>query len=185
MTQFEYLSVLVSIILALGMSEVMISWARMIQRRDHVKFSLLHAFWTVFILFLMIQFWWGFWNSRLVDNWSLSLLLGVVIECTILVVIAILFTPDLSNRDEIDLEQVYFSNAKPFFLLASVMLVILSVTDSYLLNLSLFNAESVVRYIGAGAVLVVAFSDNRKVHYCFPFVGIALMAAFLINVIVI
>ena len=47
MTQFEYLSVLVSIILALGMSEVMISWARMIQRRDHVKFSLLHAFWTV------------------------------------------------------------------------------------------------------------------------------------------
>ena len=105
----------------------------------------------------------------------------MVIQCIILVVIAILFTPDRSIKGEIDLEQIYFSNAKPFFLLGSIMLIVLSVVDSYLLNFSLFSTESVVRYIGAGAVLIVAFSDNRKVHYSFPFVGIALMGAFLIS----
>ena len=134
MTQFEYLSVLVSIILALGMSEVMICWARIIQRRDQVQFSLLHAFWSVFVVFMIIQFWWGFWNGRNVENWSLLGLLGVVIQCTIMVVNAILLTPDRSFKDEVNLEQIYFDNAKPFFLLASIMLVCLSVTDSFVLG---------------------------------------------------
>jgi len=39
MSRFEYLSVLVSIVIAMGISEIRVSWGRLIQRRDRVEFS--------------------------------------------------------------------------------------------------------------------------------------------------
>ncbi|MBW2386077.1 MAG: hypothetical protein JRG92_20790 [Deltaproteobacteria bacterium] len=56
MSRFEYLSVLISIVIALGLNEVTKSWGRLLQDRRHVRFSLLHGFWSAFILLLMIQF---------------------------------------------------------------------------------------------------------------------------------
>jgi len=55
-SRFEYLSVLISIVIALGLNEVTKSWGRLLQDRRHVRFSLLHGFWSAFILLLMIQF---------------------------------------------------------------------------------------------------------------------------------
>ena len=85
MTRFEYLSVLVSIVIALGITEVTIGWGRLLQQRRRVRLSWLHAFWSLFTLFLMIQLWWGFWNFRTVERWSLAGLLAVVLEAITLV----------------------------------------------------------------------------------------------------
>ena len=80
MSRFEYLSVLISIVIALGITEVTISWGRLLQHRGRVRFSALHGFWSTFLLFIMIQFWWGFWNYRTVEDWSLTSLLIFVSE---------------------------------------------------------------------------------------------------------
>jgi hypothetical protein len=51
MTRFEYLSVLVSIVIALGISEVTVAWGRVLQQKVTTKIYWLHGFWSIFSLF--------------------------------------------------------------------------------------------------------------------------------------
>ena len=105
--------------MALGISEVTISWGRLIQNRHQVQFSLLHAFWSVFVLLLMIQFWWAFWNFRIIEDWSFAALMGPVLGAIALVLCALLLTPSRSLDPPINLEELYFAHSRPFFLLGA------------------------------------------------------------------
>ena len=179
--QFEYLTVLVSIILALGMSEVMICWDRIIQHRDRIHFSWLHAFWTVFVLFMMIQFWWGFWNFRIITQWLLIDLLGIVTQTTLLVVGAILLIPSRHFTEEVNLEQIYFDNCRPFFLVYGVMMSGLIINDSFILGTGLYTRENAVRLVASIVGILMGFCENRRIHQGFPIASIGLMAVFLLT----
>jgi hypothetical protein len=129
MSRFEYLSVLVSIVLALGVTEVTVSWGRALQNWANVKFSWLHAFWSVFVLVVIVQFWWGFWNYRDVENWPFAALLLVVAEALTLVLCAIVLSPSRSWSETVDLGAIYDRSARPFFLTGAVVMLLLCVTD--------------------------------------------------------
>lgn len=178
MTQFEYLSVLVSIVLALGISENLLCWVRLIQHRNTVRFSWLHGFWSVFVLILMMQFWWGFWNYRQVPDWSFLNLLNIVLEAMLVVVIAGLLTPGRQFAPDIDLEDLYFDNAKPLFLVATAMLVSLCIADTTLLQDSIFTTENLIRALGILLTLTLAFNGKKKVHYAMAIVAGLLLFLF-------
>ncbi len=114
MSRFEYLSVLISIVIALGITEVTISWGRLLQHRSRVRFSGLHVFWSTFLLFIMIQFWWGFWNYRTVDNWSLPTLLIFMSATIALVLCAIVLVPGRVISGDIDLEDLLLRERTAF-----------------------------------------------------------------------
>ncbi len=179
MSRFEYLSVLISIVIALGIAEVTISWGRLLQHRDRVRFSGLHAFWSTFILFLMIQYWWGFWNARTVDNWSLASLLIFVSATIALVLCAIVLVPGRVISGDINLEDLYYENARPFFLLAAVFLGLATVGDIFVLGVPIGHTENLVRFLGIGLATFVASSTDHRVHIGFPIVAVVFMAVFL------
>ena len=184
MTRFEYLTVLDSIVVALGITEVTFSWARLIQNRERVKFSGLHSFWSAFALLLMVQFWWSFWNYRVIEDWSLFWLMTVVLESIVLVICALMLTPSRSFTGEIDLEQHYYRNARPFFLFGAVLMVQLSVGDTLILGgLSVFHQENLVRGTGAVIAATLAWSSSRRLHRAFPYIASILFAIFLLNAI--
>jgi hypothetical protein len=179
MSQFEYLSVLISILIALGITEVTISWGRLLQHRSRVRFSGLHVFWATFLLFIMVQFWWGFWSYRTVDDWSLASLLIFVSEGIALVLCAIVLSPDRVTSGDIDLGDLYYENARPFFLLAAVFLALSTVGDTFVLGVPFVHTENVIRLVGIGLVTFVALSTDRRVHIGLPIVSVVLMAFFL------
>jgi len=179
MSQFEYLSVLISIVVALGITEVTISWGRLLQHRSRVRFSGLHVFWTTFLLFVMIQFWWGFWNYRTVDAWSLASLLIFVSEGIALVLCAIVLSPGRVISGDIDLEDLYYENARPFFLLGGVFLVLSTVGDTFVLEVPFLHTENLIRLAGIGLVAFAASSTDRRVHIGLPIVAVVLLAFFL------
>ena len=179
MSRFEYLSVLISILIALGITEVTISWGRLLQHRSRVRFSGLHVFWSTFLLFIMIQVWWGFWNYRTVDNWSLASLLIFVSEGIALVLCAVVLSPGRVISGDIDLEDLYYENARPFFLLAAVFLALSTVGDTFVLRVPFGHTENLVRFAGIGLVTFVASSTDHRVHIGFPIVAVVLMVVFL------
>jgi hypothetical protein len=180
MTRFEYLSVLVSIILALGLAEVTVAWGRLLQDRKSVRFSWLHGFWSVFIWLLMVQFWWGFWNFRRVETWTLGALLLVVVETMILVVCAILLTPVRSASHHTDLRALYFANARPFFLLGALLMLLLGIGDTFVLGGPILYGENAVRLAGAGLALTMALVRAPIVHRLLPIVAGGLLASFVL-----
>ncbi len=183
MTRFEYLSVLISIVIALGMSEVTVSWGRLIQHRNQVRFSWLHAFWSAFIMLLMIQFWWGFWNFRTVEDWSLFALIGVVLEATTLVICALLLTPGRSLSGSIDLESLYFEHSRPFFLFGAFVLIQFSLIDTLVVGIPIFHMENLIRFLATAVVILLAWSSNSHLHSALAIVCVLLLAVFLINTI--
>jgi hypothetical protein len=175
LSRFEYLSVLVSIVIALGITEVTISWSRLLQLRRRVTFSWLHAFWTIFMLFLMIQFWWDFWNFRLVESWSLLSLFGVVAPAITLVLAALLLTPRGIESGPANLGTMYFSNSRLFFLLGAALMLQLTVVDTLVTGRPFAVLENLFRVPGIAIALFAAFSTSVRVHN-----GLALLALLLL-----
>ena len=179
MTRFEYLSVLVSIVIALGITEVTISWGRLIQSRARVTFSAIHGFWSAFLLVMMIQLWWGFWNFRTVEEWSFLALVAVVAEAVTLVLCALLMSPRDPGPDHLDLERHYLENARPFFLLGGLLLVQLTLVDDLVLGTPFLHPENAVRLPGVALTVAGAATSSRRVHMTLPFVAAVLLVGFL------
>jgi len=68
-TQFEYLSVAVSIVLSLSVSHILVNIRAVFspERRYWV-----HVAWVVLALFTHLLIWWGFWSYREVESWNLA-----------------------------------------------------------------------------------------------------------------
>lgn len=165
MARFEYLSVLVSIVLALGISEVIVCWARLIQHRRTVRFSWLHGLWTVIVLILMIQFWWGYWNFNALSEWRFSSLFLIVFETMLVVIASMLLTPGRTFEPGLDLEQLYFDNARPFFLIGALMLVSLSLTDVVVLGIAITDFENLIRMLALIVLVFMAYAEKRVYHF--------------------
>ena len=58
MTQFEYITVFVSIILALAVAEVLAGLGRLIRERDHVRVYWVHVAWMLLVVLTVVQSWW-------------------------------------------------------------------------------------------------------------------------------
>ena len=179
MTRFEYLSVLVSIVIALGISEVTITWARILQQKASTKIYWLHGFWSVFSLFLMIQFWWGFWRYRTVESWSLlSLVMALAVVIT-LSLCALMLLPRIRVDNNFNSQSMYFDNAPRFFFLGGCFVVLVSVMDILVLGSPILNTENIFRVAGAIAAFAMAATRSEKIHKGFVLVSVALLSGFL------
>jgi uncharacterized membrane protein HdeD (DUF308 family) len=58
MAAFEYLSVLISIILALGMTRVLAGVGEMLQARSHRRIYWVHAMWVINLFLYLVIAWW-------------------------------------------------------------------------------------------------------------------------------
>ena len=73
MGAFEYLSVLISIILALGMTRVLGGVGEMLQARSRRRVYWVHAVWIVNLFLYLVIAWWIFYRWRDQQPWTLYL----------------------------------------------------------------------------------------------------------------
>lgn len=70
MTQFEFLSVFISIVLAFGVSDILSSWGEQIHLRNEIRHYWLHSAWSGLLLIVMVQVWWSLWVLRDRVEWT-------------------------------------------------------------------------------------------------------------------
>jgi len=177
-SRFEYLSVLVSIVVALGMSEVVSVWGRLLRRRGEVRLCWIHAGWSLFVTLLMTQLWWGFWNYRVVEEWSFTSLMMAIADALLMVLAALVITPSDQIRPGLDLREFFLGNRRLFFGLAALLLVQLAISDAVVLGQSWLDPENAFRLAGLGLVAVAAKSESAAVHGAIVSLGFALLAGF-------
>ncbi len=179
MDRFEYLSVLVSIVIALGMSEVVSTWGRLLRQRHEVRFSVIQAAWSAFVLVFMAQFWWGFWNYRMVENWTfLSLLLLLSLSLAI-VLAALVITPSDRVAPGLDLHAFFFENRRVFFGVGAVLLIQIAIADALVARQPAIHAENLIRAVGLVLVGLAARSDSVRLHGAIVATGFVLLAVFI------
>ncbi len=137
MTPFEYVSVLISIILGLGISQLVTGVADMVHQWERIKLYWPHMLWIGFIFFLHIQDWWSLYDLRNLTAWKLHTFLFTILYPINLFILARILFPFGSVDHGTDFKNFYFLNFRRIFVWA-IFSVVLSILDNlFLSNLSL------------------------------------------------
>lgn len=70
MVEFEYVAVLVSIIIGLALTHLLAGVAEMINRRGEFKLDPVHVVWVVVVFFILALNWWVFFQTRDIRQWT-------------------------------------------------------------------------------------------------------------------
>src|SRR3954471_23039506 len=81
---FSYLSVLLSIIIGLGVTQLLTAVGRLIRHRDRVRVDWLPLLWAAVLLVIFVQVWWSMFGLRNYREWNfVSFLLVLAQTCTL------------------------------------------------------------------------------------------------------
>src|SRR5882757_1941558 len=130
---FEYITVFISIILGLGVTQILTGIADLVHQNERVKIYWPHILWIFLVLILHVQEWWVTFELRKVDQWRFPLYLFVLLYPVVLFILARLLFPFGFNEGVIDLKKFYFENYRRIFLFGS-MLPLLSILDNLMLR---------------------------------------------------
>lgn len=135
MNQFEYVMVLVSIIIGLGMAHILLGIGGIVDRRsgggDDLRLSVAHGTWLGSVFAWMIMFWWWeFRWSELQPEWTMGLYLFLVIYAVGLFLLAVVLVP--RHWDGVADLNEYFLRRRVSFYALLIVATGLDVVDGYL-----------------------------------------------------
>lgn len=133
MSPFEYVTVLISIILGLGITLVLTGIAEMIRRWKTIKHFWPYPIWIALAFILHIQEWWTTYELKSVEVWTLPSFLFVVSYPILLFILANLLFPTDWLKEGLDLKEFYFGSYKKFFA-CIILLAGLSILQNVLLS---------------------------------------------------
>ena len=129
MTAFEYVSVFISVILGLGITQALTGIADLIHQSKRVRIYWPHLVWIVLVIIMHVQEWWVTFDLRSLTTWRLPTFLFVMLyPITLFILARLLFHFGLQD-EVIDLKVFYFENYRRIFFF-SALLALLAILDS-------------------------------------------------------
>ena len=162
MSLFEFLMVLVSIIVGLGVAEILTGIAQQIRFRASSIGYWVHSCGVTLIFLALLQNWWELWELRDADEWTFSGLVLMLLAPGGLYLIAHLIFPEPIQGA--DFKAYYYSAMRPVWWLAGLVAI-----TSTLFRPLAFGAELIDMDNAAALLMVIGFttlatSKNVAVH---------------------
>ncbi len=149
MSQFDFLSVLVSIIIALGLSHILASAAQLIRRRRRVQMHYTTLIWMAVLFLLLVQIWWVAFHRREIMHWSFFGFLLYLLIPTLVSVLGYLLVSEieLELEPEFNLEREYYDNRRWFFGILGAVVVLSLVEDAVRSRTLSLDLNSAIRFV--------------------------------------
>ena len=155
MSHFEYLMVMVSIILGLGATQALRGLSKL--ARSHRPF-LPVALWGATLFYLNIQVWWGYWDMADVAAWTQpTYYIIVLLPCALFAAIELLMP--IGAGAETDWEKHYFS-IRPWFFGVLITFQTVATLASYIIS----DVPLTHPYRIEGQTIPLVFSLGAVVH---------------------
>lgn len=123
MDGFAHLSVLISIVLGLGVTNLLMGLARIVQLRARVKVYWPTIVWAFLLLIVHIQTWWSMFGLRYVEDWNFFSFAITLAQPILLFFLSALVLPDFDRDDALDLRANYYVHVQWFFGIFVVLLL--------------------------------------------------------------
>jgi hypothetical protein len=133
MEEFTYLSVLLSIILGLAVTQILVGMRGRMLTRARVRSFWPVQWWATFFLIVSAQVWWAMFGLRNRHDWNFSGYAILLAQVIVLYLLAGLIYPDFSDEREVNLRTHYFQQRRHFFSLC-VILLLTSIGRDLVLN---------------------------------------------------
>ena len=172
---FEYVSVLTSIILGLGITHLLRGLAGLIQHPGDGRVYVPHLVWVGYMLLTAILWWWWEFGLSAATTWTLGLYLFVSgFALVIYLLCALLFPPTLGDHDGY---RDYFMSRRRWFFGLLALAYLLDLGDTLLKGmdyfLSLGAGYPIQAAVIVGLCMVAARTRNALFHAAFPLVALA------------
>lgn len=162
MNLFEFLMILLSLIVGLGLAEILAGIARFLKRSGKHDISWIHGAATLAIFVALLQTFWESWGLRTVDVWSFPAMLLMLGSPICLYLMAYILFPERGEYTALD--QYYFERARLLWPLGGLTVIV----GTLFRPIAFGDPLWVVDHASGIPILVVCgiltFTKNRIVH---------------------
>jgi hypothetical protein len=163
MSLFEFVTVMVSMILALCLGQLLRSASFLTKTDQQVRYFLPHTLWSVAVLMTVVNHWWSLWDLRDID-WSYASFIYILAAPVLITFATGLLSPNGSTSGPVDL-QAHYSRVRRSFSSAMVLYGLFMWFDG-----PLFTEQDVLGPVGIlhipiiAATAMPAISDDRRLN---------------------
>lgn len=160
---FEFLMMIASVVVAVGMTEIVGGWGRMMRTRATVKPDWLHLGWTLAILIFLIGHWIGMWSYRDLEIETVGRVVSLVIPSVFCVLAAYAITPDVPTSGSLDIREYYMAKRAPVFLSLAAFMAATNLPDLVIAGVDQTDV-GFGALVGPSMLMVMAFTKHRWIH---------------------
>jgi hypothetical protein len=165
MTRFEFLMMIAAVVVAIGMTEIVGGWGRLMRTRSAVKPYWLHLGWTILILSSLIQYWIGMWSYSELQIERLGQIFFLIIPSLFGVLAAFAITPDVPDDGQLILRDYYWTKRTAIFLPLAVYFVTALVADFLIIGIENVEIDAASPHvIGTALISLLLLSTREWVH---------------------
>ena len=171
MTVFEYIMVMVSLVLALALAQGLRGLSEMVRSPRRY---LPHTLWVVMIIVLVIQTWWAYWDFNRINDWQVTHYAGVLVFPIVLFTILHLLVP-ATRTENTNWSEHFFAVKQWFF----GLMIFLSIFAAYI-NMFIFDAPFLhLNRLFQGLFIVLWIvglsTSSQRIQYVLPVVYLGII----------
>ena len=159
---FEFLLVLVSVVIGLGLTELLTGAASLLRSRETFRFYWIHVLFQVGIFFALLQQWWEFWDMEGMGEISFLAVLSILAPPIFLFLIANLLFPN--QPEDSDLEVYYYRQAPLLWGLVVAGTLVGTFVQPVVFGEPVFHLSNLSGIPTVAICLVLMVSKNSRVH---------------------
>ena len=165
MSAFDYLAVLISIVLGLGIANILSGLAAIVRARARITSFVPTYIQMANIFVIHVQVWWAMFGLRDVQHWTFPLFFVVLMQAVFVFLLSAFIVPEIPPEGGIDLREAYFREHAWFG-----AALFLAVADSALRNVMTNGAhffetpEPIAHAVFAVLGLVGFFTRSPRAH---------------------
>ncbi len=165
---FEYLMVMVAIILGLGVTQILRGLSKL--ARSEYPSSIVTT-WAAMLFILHIQLWWAFWDLGQVEQWTQAyFILLIVIPCCLFAMTELLLPMGIGPETD---WQAHFLSVRVWYFRLFLFFVVLATFNTWVfLDTPLTHPYRIMQLFQMALVLVGLNTTNLRTHRWLPAISI-------------
>lgn len=180
MDAFGYLSVLLSIIIGLAITQILTGLRGIVLWRSRVRMYWPVPLWAATLLLINVQSWWAMFDLRKVTAWTFAAFAVILAQAITQYMLAAIVLPDFSDDTDVDLREHYRAHTRWFFGLF-IALLTFSIGKDLVLNRQLPKPENLAFQIAFIALSATAFLTRRpRYHEFLALFGAVVFCAYVV-----
>jgi hypothetical protein len=120
MDAFSYISIVPSIIIALGITRLLTGVGKILERRDKVQNYWVHILWSVNVFLYMGVNWWVMFRWEPWQAWNFPLFMFLLLTPTVCFLLAVILFPDPFD-EKMEFKRHFYEDHRRFFALAALL----------------------------------------------------------------
>ena len=159
---FEFLMVLVSIVVGLGLAALLTGVADALRARREVRIYWIHTLVVAGVFLAFMQIWWESWSLQRETQWTFVGMLMMLGGPLLLFLVAHVLFPQA--RDHTDLADYYYEISPIIWLLAAAAVVVGTLFRPVVFGESLLSLDHLSSLPTLLICLFLGFTQKRPVH---------------------